>query len=195
MQEVWKDVPDYEGLYQVSNLGRVKSLSRYVNGRKPNVRPVRERILKFSMDKDKYHEVVLCPNGKVRKHHRVHRLVAQAFIPNPDNLPEIDHIDGDPENNRADNLRWVTRQQNEMNPITRQRLSLAKAGDKCPNFGKRGTEVHNARKVKRISANGDIKCYNSIADAARENNIRATGISGCLCGKNKTSGGYKWEYQ
>lgn len=124
----------------------------------------------------------------------MHRLVASAFIPNPNNYPEIDHIDGNPSNNIVDNLRWVTRRQNELNPITRKRISNSKIGENNPVYGKRGKEIHNAKAVVRIDQNGEEKYYDSIADAARDNNIRQSGISGCLCGKNKTSGGYVWRY-
>lgn len=193
MEEVWKDVPGYEGLYQVSNLGRVKSLPRYVNGRKPLVKPLSERILKPWLNRG-YLLVRLCLNPKIRKSIGVHRLVASAFIPNPNNYPEIDHIDGNPSNNIVDNLRWVTRQQNELNPITRKRISNSKIGENNPVYGKRGKEIHNAKAVIRINWDGKEKYYESIADAARDNNIRESGISGCLIGKNKTSGGYIWRY-
>lgn len=193
MKEIWKDVPGYEGLYQVSNLGRVKSLSRYVNGRKPLVKPLKERILKFWNNRG-YLCVRLCPNPKVRKCIGIHRLVAFAFIPNPNDYPEIDHIDGNPSNNNVENLRWVTHRQNELNPITRERISNSRIGEKNPIYGKRGKEIHNAKAVVRIDQNGEEKYYDSIADAARDNNIRQSGISGCLCGKNKTSGGYVWRY-
>lgn len=137
MEEIWKDVPDYEGLYKVSNWGNVKSLFRYVHVRNKAYRPIKERILRPSVVKDGYLEVILCPNPKVRKHFRVHRLVALAFLKNTNNYPEIDHIDGNPKNNRVENLRWVTRKQNGLNPITRQNISLSKLGDKNPNYGKR----------------------------------------------------------
>lgn len=124
----------------------------------------------------------------------MHRLVASAFIPNPNNYPEIDHKDGNPSNNIVDNLRWVTRQQNELNPITRERISNSRIGENNPVYGKRGKEIHNAKAVIRINRDGEEKYYESIADAARDNNIRQSGISGCLIGKNKTSGGYIWRY-
>lgn len=91
--EIWKDVPGYIGLYKVSNYGRVKSVNKQL-------------VLKTCGSGNRYKTVALC-NG-MRKTFRVHRLVAAAFIPNPDNKPCIDHIDGDRANNHADNLRWVT---------------------------------------------------------------------------------------
>ena len=107
--ENWKDIEGYEGLYQVSNIGRVKRLV----GFKCNV----ERFLKGSKDKDGYILMYLSKDGNA-KMHKLHRIVAEAFVPNPDNKPEIDHINTDRTDNRAENLRWVTRKENANNPIT-----------------------------------------------------------------------------
>ena len=106
MAEVWKDVKGFEGLYQVSNLGRVRSLDRMKNNRL-----FRGRVLRQPKDNDGYCLVTLC-DGKRSKTGKVHRLVAFAFIPNPDNLPEINHIDENKENNRADNLEWCSTKYN-----------------------------------------------------------------------------------
>lgn len=106
MIEEWREIEGYEGLYQVSNLGRVKSLFRVVirsNG-KPNT--VNEKILKYGMNRG-YCAVVLCKNGK-RKMYKVHRLVAMAFLSNPHNLPEVNHKDENKKNNCVDNLEWCT---------------------------------------------------------------------------------------
>ena len=93
--EEWKDVKNYEGLYQVSNFGRLKSL-KYG----------KERILKANKDRYGYLFVRLCKDVKP-KMCLIHRLVAEAFIPNPDNLPTVDHIDRNPLNNTVENLRWA----------------------------------------------------------------------------------------
>lgn len=108
--EVWKDVKDYEGLYQVSNLGNVKSLERYAhtsNTRYNKHRLLRERILKPGKNKDGYSVVVLRKDCKGKSYY-IHRLVAEAFLPNPHNLPEINHKDENKENNHVDNLEWCT---------------------------------------------------------------------------------------
>ena len=105
MQEIWKDIPGYDGLYQVSNLGNVKSLERYFPSKNPKtpIAHVNEKILKLSANKKGYLSAHLNKNGKM-KNIQVHRLVAQAFIPNPNGLPQVNHKDENPSNNNANNL-------------------------------------------------------------------------------------------
>lgn len=100
--EIWKDIKDYEGLYQISNLGRVRSLERTMHKRK-----CENKILTLTSDRNGYLRVGLCSNGK-RINAYVHRLVAQAFIPNYDNLPMVNHKDENKQNNCVDNLEWIT---------------------------------------------------------------------------------------
>ena len=107
MQEVWKDIPGYEGLYQVSSLGRVKSLERDTKRLRPQ--HIRERMLKPR--NGGYLQVYLADAGK-REAVYIHRLVAQAFIPNPDNKPIANHKDGNKHNNSVENLEWCTHQEN-----------------------------------------------------------------------------------
>ena len=104
--EIWKDIEGYEGLYQVSTYGNIKSLPKVRrNGTGTYIQ--KERLLKPSNTSTGYKKVELCKDGK-RKGFKVHRLVAIAFIPNPDNKPEVNHIDGNKINNNIDNLEWVT---------------------------------------------------------------------------------------
>ena len=126
--EEWKPIEGFEGLYEVSNFGKVKSCNRYAdNHGKKQFRP--ERILKAYQNKAGYKQVALSKNGKVLMQ-TVHRLVANAFIPNPDNKAEVDHIDTNTSNNCAWNLRWVTRSENGMNPLTREHISKVKKESK-----------------------------------------------------------------
>lgn len=109
MKEIWKDIIEYEGLYQVSNKGRVKSLSRIIEGRWGNTL-LKEKLLNPTYYKG-YAKVGLTKSGKL-KHNALHRLIAIAFIPNPNNKPCINHIDCNPSNNSIENLEWVTYQEN-----------------------------------------------------------------------------------
>lgn len=106
--ELFKDVKGYEELYQVSNLGRVKSLPKIVGRRLRG-----ETVLAQQRSRHGYYMVDLCTNGK-RFNASVHRLVAEAFIPNPDNKPCVNHIDGDKANNCVDNLEWCTHSENQL---------------------------------------------------------------------------------
>lgn len=111
MIEVWKDIKDYEGFYQVSNLGRVKSLSRSIHDSRGYMVHLKEKIKKPSFDKNGYPQIGLCKNGTVITR-KIHRLVAEAFISNPENKPEINHKDEDKTNNCVSNLEWVTEKEN-----------------------------------------------------------------------------------
>ena len=125
-QEVWKPIVGYEGFYEVSNLGRVKSVERIVENNGGQQRR-QERIMRLRIGSLGYLNVTLCRESAT-KVFSVHRLVAQAFIPNPENKPYVDHIDTDPSNNNVDNLRWVTQHENAMNPLTREHNSKSKMG-------------------------------------------------------------------
>ena len=115
MQEIWKDVVGYEGLYKVSNLGRVKSLQRKGTA-------LNDRILKYSFDIDGYRQVILSKDNK-RKCVKIHRLVGLAFLCNENNLPCINHKDENKENNSVENLEWCTNLENIKHSIKRRLYS------------------------------------------------------------------------
>lgn len=115
MKELWKDIPGYVGLYQVSDLGRVKSLPRTVKRGKGFLH-IKGKILKQYVNNRGRLEVHLSRSGKWT-HWLVHRLVAIIFLDNPNNLPQINHINGDPKDNRLDNLEWCNQSQNEIHKI------------------------------------------------------------------------------
>lgn len=121
----------YEGLYEVSDLGRVKSLGRTIQIHRENytTRVWKEKILKPKIS-SKYHRVWLC-TGSNKRIYGIHRLVAEAFIPNPENKPQVNHIDGNPANNLLSNLEWVTQSENTRHAVSIGR-KLGLRGEKCP---------------------------------------------------------------
>lgn len=141
-KEIWKDIPGYEGNYQVSNLGRIKSVDKVKHVKDPKSnreydRHFPECIKTVSVDNKGYLFVNLKINSKNTRY-RVHRLVAQVFIPNPENLPQVNHIDEDKTNNCVDNLEWCTPMYNNLHGTRLQRIAE----------GNRGKTTHNAIKVE-----------------------------------------------
>ena len=110
-REIWKPIKEYEKLYEVSNLGRIKSLEHFVIGKKHSLRKIGNKIRKLSSDKRGYPSITLIKNNKYHKE-RVHRVVAKTFIPNYKNLREVNHKNGIKTDNKIENLEWVTSQQN-----------------------------------------------------------------------------------
>lgn len=177
-EEIWKPIPGYEGLYEVSNKGRVKSLERDIidkNGKKYHRK---ERILKSLPDGNGYFQVCLHDNKGESKRLRVHRLVAEAFIPNPDNKSQINHKNEIKTDNCIDNLEWVTAKENSNYGTHNERV--AKAGYRSvAQYTEDGNLVKVWSSLKRAGCSLGI-CYQNISAAAR--------------GVYKTSGGFVWKY-
>lgn len=189
MEEIWKDIPGYEGLYQVSNLGRVKSLPRHeISEYFPNGRFRKGALLKPFKGGANYLMVAL---GRKNKKY-IHRLVAIAFIPNPENKEEVDHIDCDTLNNEASNLKWVTRKENLNNPITKKRNSRARKGWYQP----MGNNNPRSRPILQYSLDGVfIKEWANQYEIKRELRYGSANVYLCCSGKNKTSYGYIWKFK
>ena len=211
MEEIWKPIKDYEGLYEVSNLGRVKSLNYRGTGK--------EKILKNIENSKGYFQVGLVKFGK-QKVFKVHRLVAEAFIPNPENKPCIDHINTVKSDNRVENLRWVTYKENSNNEKTlekfkgenhhffgkhhteetKKKISEAQKGEKGSMYGKTGEKHPRSKPVVQIDPNtNEVKVWRSTREAERIGGFCHNAISACCKNKfnrlgNNIYKGFKWMY-
>ena len=145
MKEIWKDIPGYEGLYQVSNLGRVKSL-RFRN----NIcDKEKEHIMTLNKKDNEYLYVSLSKNG-IKRNKYVHRLVATCFIPNTNNYEIVNHIDYNVENNSVDNLEWCSQKQNVKHSIQKYYKKKTKTNS---NTGEKYISFRNSKKVYRLTIN------------------------------------------
>ena len=171
MEEIWKDIEGYEGLYQVSNMGNVRSLNYHLTGK--------TQILRPRFNGRGYLRVILCKDRK-GKGHSVHRLVAATFLPNPDGLPQVDHIDEDKTNNRVENLEWCDCAHNINHGTHNERIASAR--------------LNNPRISKRVRCVETGKVYPSQSEVARQTGIAKSNISAACRGKYKTAGGFHWEY-
>lgn len=164
MNEIWKTTDGYPN-YMISNMGRVKSLNYKQTGK--------EKILKGVKNRDGYLQIGLCKEGKI-KHYLIHRLVAQAFLDNPNNLIEVNHKDEDKSNNCVDNLEWCSREYNI-------------------NYGSRTEKTQ--KPILQFSKNGEfIRKWNSATQVEKELGFNQSSITKCCKGKNKSVCGYIWGY-
>ena len=190
MIEIWKDVKGYEGLYQVSNHGKVKSVKR--KGKNGRYYGGKTKILTPS--KSGGYLTVGLSKGSFSKTYLVHRLVADVFIPNPLNKKEINHIDGDKHNNNIDNLEWNTRLENMRHAKTHNLLK-PKKGKEHYLFQRYGSTHHNAKKIVQLDlCDNIIKIWECGADIERELGIPKSNICKCCKGERKKASGYKWRY-
>ena len=165
--ETWKPIKNYEGLYEISSLGNVKSLEGKSNHKK-------SILLKPYIGKDNYYQVKLQKNKKI-ENKRINRLVAEAFIPNPKNKPQVNHIDCNKMNNNVDNLEWVTESENAIHSYK---------------FNKKRLTGVNQYTLK----DKFLKKYESLSEAARETKIKYQSIQKVCKGEYKQAGGYIWRY-
>lgn len=177
--EEWRDIKGFEGLYQVSNLGRVKSLKRFVRANTCGIRGISEKILSACISNSGYLSVVLCKNGK-HKPISVHRLVAETFLPNPIDYKEVNHKDEDKLNNLLDNLEWCDRTYNANYGTGIKRCSMKK--------------WKPIEMIDMYSGNV-IASFKSIKEAANATKVDYKYISSACRGVVNTAGGYKWRFK
>lgn len=192
MEEIWKNIKGFEGLYQISNFGNVKSLDRTVKvigknqfGTFITYKQIKGKMLSQSINKYGYYQVVLYKNGK-KYNKLVHQLVAKAFIPNPQNKPTVNHIDGIKTRNIVNNLEWATQKEQQWHSINilghKHIIS-----QKCRDCRKYKTQQ------KRVERSDGMK-FNSIKEAANGNKSLRKHILEVCKGKRIYAGGYSWKY-
>lgn len=179
MKEVWKDIEGYEGLYQVSNFGRIKSLSR-----KDGFFNMPTRIKKQNIS-NHYFAVGLSKNGIYKTMH-VHRIVAKAFLQNPDNLPQVNHKDENKLNNRVDNLEWCSAKYNvNYGTCTKRRAKTQRES---------GCQINNKASSVPVKCLENNIIYPSIREAERKLNFDGSCISKVCRGVRKRVGGFTFAY-
>lgn len=174
MEEIWKDIPDYNGRYQISNYGRIKSFAQD---------KIKGKIKNGSITQKGYLTYLLYDNNGNKKQAPVHRIVATIFLDNPDHLPQVNHKDEDKTNNHIDNLEWCT---NEYNSHYGTRSERAALSNRCCKT--------TSSAVYSVDDNGYIEYYNSIGEAERKTGLNHSNIVSTLKGKRHKCGNKQWFY-
>ena len=181
-EEMWKDIKGFEDRYQISSEGRVRSLARKFIDNSGRWQNIKERILKLKTDKDGYKVIGIRDDSGKQKYFRVHRLVCEAFIPNPDDKPQVNHIDEDKSNNRICNLEWCTCTENN-NHGTRTARAI------------KNTAKALSKMVGQYTLDGElVKVFQSTHEAERQTGFNHQNISAVANGKSQTAYNYIWRY-
>lgn len=188
MEEVWKDIEGFEGWYQVSNLGRVRSVDRkYCRG----------IVLKPLKTQDGYHKIHLSKR-RVQYSKLIHRLVAQTFLKNDLNLPEVNHINGVKTDNSVENLEWVSHSENIKHSyriLGNKSPRSGLFGKDNPIFGKRGKDCKNSKMVQQIYNGNVVAEFYGTCEASRLTKVSQGNIASCCRGERMRAGGYMWRYK
>lgn len=188
--EEWREISGYEGKYAISNKGNVKSLNYRMSNK--------EKILKPLKSGKGYLMVGLCKNGKM-EWAKIHRLVALLFIPNPNHKPQVNHINGDKNDNNVDNLEWCSNSENQIHAYKNKlKYGSVKQGKWLGETQRENLIKRNKEKAKPIEAtnieNGEMIIFKSAAEAEQVLGIHHSSIAKVCRGKQKIAKGYKFSY-
>jgi hypothetical protein len=185
--EEWKMIPEYEGLYKASTLGRIFSFDRRIPSKAGSTMIRKAKYLVLPCRTNGYAAITLVDINGVRKQKLIHRLIAELFIPNPDNKPQVNHKNGNKTDNRVENLEWVTQNENMSHAF---RTGLHRIPDNTGRFNQ-----GSSCRVAQYDLNGKfIKEWPSIKEACRHNKFCESSISLVCKGKQNTHLGYRWKY-
>ena len=190
--EIWKDIEGYEGLYKVSNKGNIKSLPKNVTYSNGCVHYYEGRLMKSVVNNKNGYVYIGLTKNKKQSNFRLHRLVAKAFISNPNNFKEINHLDFNKINNSIDNLEWCDRFRQNQHAAKKPGRKWAKNG-----AGKFGKLNHKSKPVVQISieTNEILNVFESGCLAVKSiKGASQAKISACCLGHRKTHAGYKWDF-
>ena len=186
--ETWKDVPGFEGEYMVSSIGKVLFVGRKVQTKTGYIKCIEPHLVSWREMPNGYAIIDLWKNNKAKRMY-VHRLVALAFIPNPNNYPQIDHIDTDRLNNNVNNLRWCNQSMNNLNPLTNEkRKNLFKNHSTQSRWVKRAVIGIN------LSDKSDIRYYTTVSETQKDG-FNPSMVSASCLGRRKNHNGFYFYYQ
>ena len=197
MEEIWRAVEGFDGKYEVSDMGRVRTLTRRVRcggGFRINYGRILKTIVVYRKNVV-YRSITLWDSVNRPKTFLVHKLVAKAFIDNPENMPCVDHIYGSEIGDAVWNLRWCTQKENMRFELARKHCSESKRGEKNPRYGKFGADNPCSKVVLQLSLKGNlIQKYDSATEASNRTGVNLGHLAACCRGEQKTAGGYIWKY-
>lgn len=176
MEEIWRSKEDFSG-YEISNLGAVRSIDRYIEDTMGRRQFRAGKLMKQKVDDDGYYQIRISDDNKKPHYFRVHRLVAELFIDNPDDLPVVNHKDGNKKNNKVDNLEWATHHENNVHAVETGLHNMGSPVEQYDLYGNYIIEFSSARGASRVTG------------------VDNSAITKVCKGKRKTAGGFIWKYK